>query len=41
MHYLDPPLDKTLDGTFSGQGIFLHYDFPVLDEGIGLSMGSA
>jgi len=34
--HLDPPLDKALDGTFGGQGVLLHYDFLVFDEGVGL-----
>lgn len=41
MHHLESPLDEALDGTFGGQGIFLHYDFPPFDEGIGLETGSA
>ena len=41
MHHLDAPLDEALDGTFSGQGILLHYDLAVFDDGIGLEMGSA
>lgn len=41
MHRLDAPLNEALDGSFSGQGILLHYDFPVFDESIGLDMGSA
>lgn len=35
-HYLDPPLDKALDGTFGSQGILLNFDFSVFNEGIGL-----
>ena len=40
MRHLDAPLDEALDGTFSSQGILLHYDFPILDECVGLEMGS-
>jgi hypothetical protein len=40
-HPLDAPLDEALDGTFSSQGILLHYDFPIFDECVGLEMGSA
>ena len=36
VHYLDPPLDKALDGTFGSQGILLNFDFPLFNEGIGL-----